>query len=163
MVEPRYLSFLIGSRNVSLQKMIDAFLLSSDELRKRFLDKFSDSGLIGRCSRYTYRATNWVMLEPENIVAVKAKLSKWNEVLMQAPDYRIFADYCYIALDSEHWKDEHRSIFEPNGVILVFENEIKIRLESRRLSPGEFRVVRDILLRQGNKWRPVRKIWGDLL
>ena len=154
MVELCYLSFLIGNRSVSIQKMMDAFLLSSDELRKRFLDKFLDLGLIERCSRYTYRATNWAVLEPENIVAVEAKLSNWNEALMQALDYRIFADYCYVALDGEHWKDEHRSIFEQNGigVILVFENEIKIRLEPQRLSLGEcametkfqrLRVVRD--------------------
>lgn len=171
MVELRYLSFLIGNRGVSIHKMMDAFLLSSNEIRERFLDKFLDSGLVERSSRYTYKATNWVLLEPEKIIAVEAKLSNWNEALMQALDYRIFADYCYVALDGEHWKDKHRFIFKMRGIglILVFENEVKVELEPRRLALGgcnmetqfqRLRVIRDMLLGHSNKWKPVHKIWG---
>ncbi len=170
MIELRYLSFFMGNRRISIHQMMDAFLLSSNEIRKRFLDKFLDLGLVECSSRYTYKATKWVLLEPKNIIAVEAKLSNWNEALMQALDYRIFADYSYVALDGEHWKDENRSVFELHGIglILVFENEIQIRLEPKRLLYcsrkiemhfQRLRVIRDILLSRSNKWKPVHTIW----
>lgn len=167
MTELRYLSLFVGNEIVSIHQMMDSFLLTSDEVKKRFLGIFLDLDLIRRESRYSYRATEWIHLEPDNIVAVEAKLRNWNEALMQAIYCRSFADYCYVALDGDYWNDDVVRQFKLEGIglILVFQDGIKVQLEPKRTKRNQYslearfqrtRLIRDIVMKRSNKWRSVK-------
>lgn len=98
MVQLDVLSLFVGQRNVSIQNLAKRTFLSPEQLHKDYLDAFHELGLIKRDSRYTYKAADWVNALPPYIVAIEAKLNRWQEALEQAISNKSFASISIVAL-----------------------------------------------------------------
>ena len=98
MVQLDVLSLFVGQRKVSIQRLSKRTFLSPEKLHSDYLDVFDDYGLIERESRYSYVASNWVDVLPPYIVAIEAKLNRWQEALEQARSNKSFANISIVVL-----------------------------------------------------------------
>lgn len=102
MVQLDVLSLFVGRRSVSIQYLSKQTFKSAMDLHNNFLEYFIEYGLVERTSRFTYEAANWVEALPPHIVAIEAKLNKWQEALEQAVSNKLFARTSLVILAKQN-------------------------------------------------------------
>ncbi|ELK41459.1 hypothetical protein QYF48_17325 [Brevibacillus agri] len=159
--------FLTNPKGVSIQKLIKILRMKPDKIHDQYLELFLELGLIQKVSRYSYISTGWTNVFPLYVVAIEAKLTKWQEALEQAIYNLTFADYSYVAMDnSVNFKDSIIEKFiEANiGLIRVSEeNDITVVYEPKRnklYRYSDFRLQRLRLCRdlicKNSKWNLIQ-------
>lgn len=128
----------IGGRHYDyyyFNNIVDVFLLNSLPLNE--LVSFKD---ICRISPYSEKYLKYILLKrfikegllekdiggfrriknlttnKNPVIAIEAKLKKWNEALLQAKRYKKYADFCYVALPEKTVKNVCLELFEENGI-----------------------------------------------
>ncbi len=98
MVQLDVLSLFVGRRIVSIQYLAQKTFMSAAEIHSNFLNVFDQYGLVSHLSRYSYTSTAWVNALPPYMVAIEAKLTKWQEALDQAVANKVFANISCVVL-----------------------------------------------------------------
>lgn len=94
--------FFLSNKEVSIQKLTKLLKMEAEKVKRLYLNKFIELGLIGKVTRYSYAPNEWANIHPVCVIAIEAKLKKWQEALNQAKDNLKFADYSYVALDEQN-------------------------------------------------------------
>lgn len=161
------LATLIDNSPASIHRLINETYLNNNDLHDLLLDPCLKMGLIKRKSRYTYVPTEWIIALPEYIVAIEAKLERWQEALKQAQDNFIFAEYSFVALDIDKVSisQSHIENFKYNNIGLLAVSScgsIKYTFKpqdlyatGRDMTFQKIRVLRDLVLRGRGKWKIV--------
>lgn len=169
MVELDFISLFAKGDSVSIHYLCNQTFMSASVIHHDFLDHFVRLGLVIQISRYNYKATNWVEALPPHLIAIEAKLSKWQEALEQAVSNKGFSSISFVALakDNVVISRSIRNCYEVNGIGLLvvdYEGHIEeivspkptVRPQSR---DGHFQMVRmfrDLQKRDSkSKWRLV--------
>lgn len=92
-----------------------------EEKTKRILDRLSTQGYVERPSADTFVRSRHFAPYFESLVAIEAKLAKWEEALAQAARNRLFATDSYVALDASRCRAAVRrlDIFQATNVGLA--------------------------------------------
>jgi hypothetical protein len=92
---------IIGSEGpISLERLSRVAWTSEDDLESEYVAPLVESGLVERRSTGSLCATSWAEWDVRTIVAVEAKLSDWRNVVQQAAQNGLWADYSYVAMPS---------------------------------------------------------------
>ena len=91
--------FMTNPKGISIHHLNKILRLKPEKIHNDYLNWFLELKLIQRKSKYIYTSTEWASVYPQYVVAVEAKLTKWQEALEQAIYNLNFADYSYVAMD----------------------------------------------------------------
>lgn len=113
------------------------------ELRVRgLLEDLVRSGAVVEWSTGSYSLSKQLSSVQAEVIAVEAKLERWNEALQQAVTYQRFADRVFVAMDHERIKVKHVPIaeFMSSGVGLLsvsptHTSQVNKGRKTRRISP----------------------------
>lgn len=169
MVQLDVLSLFVGRPKVTLQYLSRTTFMPAPLLVRDFITVFSQYSLITRTSRYSYSATDWIEALPPYIVAIEAKLNKWQEALGQAISNRSFANVSIVTLDKRDTDipSSAKERFRAGGIgLLAFDDDGDIKTvvpvpkynsSTRDRSFQLVRLVRDLHKKDvRSKWRLTR-------
>lgn len=91
--------FMMNPKGTSIHQLSKILRMKPEKIHKDYINLFLELKLIQRKSRYIYTSTDWASVYPHYVVAIEAKLTKWQEALEQAIYNLNFADYSYVAMD----------------------------------------------------------------
>lgn len=154
--------FYQSPEELSIQRLTKILRMKAEKVKQLYLQRFIELDLVSQASRYSYKATDWIQIKPSYVIAVEAKLSKWQEALNQAVDNLNFADFSYVALDEEYCKRTVLDIFVQSNIGLIGVNgtgSITVLYEPKRnkkyvksdFGLQRVRLCRDLVC-QNSKW-----------
>jgi hypothetical protein len=88
-------------------------------LKNVILKLYKEQGLIDEIDKNLYVRTAELDEKGFFLVAVEAKLSKWNQALVQAAMYKKFADYSLVALYKKYVRNVDLKTFKENNIGLI--------------------------------------------
>lgn len=164
MAELDVLADIYIKRNVSIHYLTKKLRMSSELIKKMYLNKFIENGLLVKRTRFMYETTDWSSIKISNMIAIEAKLCDWKTVLNQAVDNFTFADYSYVALDESICLSDKviDKFIEKNVGVLTVNGSGKLRLvykckKNRLTNPSDFALQRMLLCRDficnRSKWK----------
>lgn len=159
--------FMTNPNGVSIQNLSKILRMKPDKVHEHYLNLFLELELIQRNSRYTYTSTGWASITPLYVVAIEAKLTKWQEALDQAIYNLNFADYSYVAMD--HSMNFRQNIIEKfieanigllsvsvnNEIIVVYEPKKNNSYKYSDFRLQRLRLCRDLIC-QNSKWNIIQ-------
>lgn len=139
--------------------------LSGSEALCQLVLKLERRGFVERKGGGAVAFTRWTKDLPPKLIAIEAKLSRWEEALEQAKFHAIHSDYSYVALDEfcfQQNPDEIRSGFltAKIGLLTVsVSGKVRIQIPGSKLRPDKvhnnfqkLRALRDIAVHRGSKY-----------
>lgn len=103
-IELDILSALTRNRTWTVDELSYEMFMDKERL-SNFLQPQVKRGLIKNYKNGTFGATSWAKVLPPCMIAIEAKISKWEEALIQAQRHTSFADYSLVALDGSAFTD----------------------------------------------------------
>lgn len=92
---------------------------SKKYLKNAILKLYKEQGLIAEIDKDLYVRTAELDEKGFFLIAVEAKLSKWNQALTQAAFYKKFADYSIVALYKKYLRNVDLKMFKQHKVGLI--------------------------------------------
>ncbi len=165
MIQLDLLAILMLKPTTSIQCLCRFTFMHTKQIHEVFINPCLELGLIERVSRYTYTPTDWVQALPTEIVAIEAKLARWQEALNQANNNLVFADYSFVALAEEKVPRNRESLnmfrnagiglfsVNSNGDIKLIVSPNKSSLIGRDSHMQKIRLLRDLHKPNNSKWK----------
>lgn len=166
MSQLQVLGLIARVESLSIQSLAKLTFMDPSIIHHQYLDPFLELGLVRRKSLYKYSATGWQSALPSRIVAIEAKLVRWQEALTQAQTNLAFANLSFVAFSSDRAPISEGKVdhFKSAGVgILGIEptGEVRVLLRAKLFSAisadswfQKMRVLRDVLReKDGTKWQ----------
>lgn len=111
--------FLLNSlplnKFVSFEDIYKISSYSEKYLKYTLLKRFIEDGLLEKDTRGIRRIKK-LTTNKNPVIAIEAKLKRWNEALLQAKRYRKYADFCYVALPEKTVKNVSLNLYKENGI-----------------------------------------------
>lgn len=165
MIQMSFLAKFTDGKPVSMQQLCRQTFMEPGSVHQIFINPCLRLGLIRRESRYTYTSTEWTMALPPYIVAIEAKLTRWQDVLKQARENLVFADVSFAALDRDCLLTCSRCLgdFENDGIGILSihtSGEVDVVIQPRQSPVRGFerglqmiRMLRDLYRPHKSKWK----------
>lgn len=130
------LHYIFSARSTSISAAADALLWSERSL-KTMVEELESAELIRRSPRRVRCAALKEVFVAKRIIAIEAKIDKWEEAIRQAVGNTWFASDSFILLPDKRWSEEVREAATRFG-IGVFTHDgtqtrVRMRAQSRRI------------------------------
>lgn len=155
--------FMTHQKGISIQRLSKILRMKPEKIKDSYLNRFLELELVQQISKYTYSSTGWSTVSPTYVVAIEAKLVKWQEALDQAVYNLNFADYSYVAMDQgvqfkpemvQKFMDANiglMSVSANSTVTILFEPKKNKSYKYSDFRLQRLRLCRDLIC-QNSKW-----------
>ena len=140
LVSRQVLAWLATEKSVESEEYLRERLFLSEKASGAAISVLQRVGAVSKCSSGELQINDDFNPSPSiRLIAIEVKLKKWREALLQAMQYRTFADESYVALDASRVQLNAtvRGMFVNSGIGLFLQNEavVEMAIPAHRRTP----------------------------